>query len=122
MGLDQYALSKTAEDNGEGTAPSFFWRKHPKLQAFMEMLFEKRTGLASSDLNCGELELEPEDIDTLEQAVSTNSLPVCTVGFFYGLCAQEQSAIHYRDYDLEFCAWARAQIGQGAKVLYSCWW
>lgn len=91
MGLDQYAYIKTAESGDEGETPKFVWRKHSKLQTFMETLYEDRTGLSASDLNCGELQLEPSDIDSLEQAVRASALPQCDGGFFYGhqVCATE---------------------------------
>ncbi|MEY8829738.1 phosphoglycerate kinase [Sedimentitalea sp. XS_ASV28] len=122
MGLDQYAYIKTAESGEEGETPKFVWRKHSKLQTFMEALYEDRTGLAASDLNCGELRLEASDIDRLEQAVTDSTLPQCGGGFFYGHQFQDEQATEYRDYDLEFCAWARAELEQGSTVIYSCWW
>ncbi len=122
MGLDQYAYLKTPDSGEEGESPTFVWRKHSKLQTFMESLYEDRTGLAASDLNCGALQLDAADIDALEQAVKNSALPECAGGFFYGHQFQDEQATEYRDYDLEFCAWARAQIAQGATVIYSCWW
>ena len=122
MGLDQYAYVKTPETGEEGESPEFAWRKHSKLQTFMEALYEERTGLSATDLNCGELALEVGDIDTLEQAINASALPHCEGGFFYGHQFQDEQASEYRDYDLEFCAWARAEIGAGSTVIYSCWW
>ena len=122
MGFDQYAYVKTAESGDEGESPMFTWRMHSKLQTFMEALYTERTGLSASDLNCGELKLEPADIDTLEQAVKGSALPHCEGGFFYGHQFQDEVAAESRDYDLEFCAWARAEIEQGSTVIYSCWW
>lgn len=122
MGLDQYAYVKTPESGDEGESPKFTWRKHSKLQTFMEALYTERTGLSASDLNCGELKLETADIDTLEKAVKGSALPHCEGGFFYGHQFQDEQATEYRDYDLEFCAWARAEIEQGSTVIYSCWW
>jgi len=122
MGLDQYAYIRTPQSGEEGESAKFVWRKHSKLQTFMECLYTERTGLSASDLNCGELQLNIADIDTLEQAVSKDALPACEGGFFYGHQFQDEQASEYRDYDLEFCAWARTQIGQGSTVIYSCWW
>lgn len=122
MGLDQYAYVKTAESGEEGESPKFTWRKHSKLQTFMEALYTERTGFSASDLNCGELKLETTDIDILEQAVKGSALPHCEGGFFYGHQFQDEQATEYRDYDLEFCAWARAEIARGSTVIYSCWW
>ena len=41
MGLDQYADLKSA---GGDATPKFVWRKHSKLQTFMENLFVAKTG------------------------------------------------------------------------------
>ena len=122
MGLDQYAYAKTAETGDEGESPAFVWRKQSKLQTFMEDLYTAKTGLAASELNCGELTLAPEDIDRLEAAVSAGHLPRCAGGFFYGHQFQDEQAEAYREQDLAFCGWAKAQIAEGATVAYSCWW
>jgi hypothetical protein len=122
MGLDQYAYLKTPESGDEGESAKFTWRKHSKLQTFMEALYVARTGLSATDLNCGELKLEEGDIDTLEQAVTGSALPHCEGGFFYGHQFQDEQEAEYRDYDLEFCAWARTEIEAGSTVIYSCWW
>ena len=34
---------------------------------------------------------------------------------------QDEQASDHRAYDLEFCAWARAEMQAGATVIYSCW-
>ena len=119
MGLDQYAFVRGDEDVVE---PRFAWRKHSKLQTFMEDLFAARTGQGIAELNCGALELDEADIDALETAVKEGSLPHCDGGFFYGHQFQGEAAAGYRDYDLEFCAWARDRIAAGQTVIYSCWW
>ncbi|WP_298362804.1 phosphoglycerate kinase [uncultured Litoreibacter sp.] len=122
MGLDQYAYIKNAESGDEGESPKFIWRKHSQLQTFMEALYTERTGLDATDLNCGELMLQASDIDRLEKAVEDSALPHCEGGFFYGHQFQDEQASEYRDYDLDFCAWARTQIQAGSSVIYSCWW
>lgn len=122
MGLDQYAYRKTPETGEEGDSPAFVWRKHAKLQTFMEHLYTARTGLDASDLNCGELRLEAADIDRLETAAKAGTLPVCAGGFFYGHQFQDEQAEAYRAHDLAFCAWARAEMQAGSTVIYSCWW
>ena len=122
MGLDQYAYRKTPETGEEGDSPAFVWRKHAKLQTFMEHLYTARTGLDASDLNCGELRLEAADIDRLETAAKAGTLPVCAGGFFYGHQFRDEQAEAYRPHDLAFCAWARAEMQAGSTVIYSCWW
>lgn len=115
MGLDHYAYIKTAESGDEGETPKFVWRKHSKLQTFMEALYEDCTGLSASDLNCGELALESDDLDALEKAVTDSALPRCEGGFFYCHQFQDEQATECRDCDLEFCAWARAELGPGSS-------
>ena len=88
----------------------------------MEALFVARTGLSAGDLNCGELKLEASDIDKLEQAIKGRAQLQCEGGFFYGHQFQDEQAKEYRDYDLEFCAWARTEMQAGSTVIYSCWW
>ena len=122
MGLDQYAYIKTAESGDEGESAKFTWRKHSQLQTFIEALYTERTGLDATDLNCGELVLQASDIDRLEKAVKDSALPHCEGGFFYGHQFQDEQASEYRDYDLEFCTWARTQMQAGSTVIYSCWW
>jgi hypothetical protein len=122
MGLDQYAYRKTPETGEEGDSPAFVWRKHAKLQTFMEHLYTARTGLDASNLNCGELRLYAADIDRLETAAKAGTLPVCAGGFFYGHQFQDEQAEAYRAHDLAFCAWARAEMQAGSTVIYSCWW
>jgi hypothetical protein len=73
-------------------------------------------------LNCGELELQAEDISTLQAMIERSELPESPGGFFYGHQFQEESATEYRERDLEFCQWARAVLQTRQKVFYSCWW
>lgn len=117
MGLDQYAFTADRNQN-----PEFTWRKHAKLQEFMEQLFVTRTGSDAAKLNCAELELQPEDIATLQAMIERNELPDSPGGFFYGHQFQDESASEYRDKDLEFCHWARAILRTRQQVFYSCWW
>lgn len=88
----------------------------------MEKLFELRTGRSAGDLNCGELELQPEDIATLQAMVEQSALPESPGGFFYGHQFQDESASEYRELDLKFCQWARTILQTRQQVFYSCWW
>ena len=65
MGLDQYAYIPDHAEN-----PDFVWRKHAKLQEFMENLFVQKTGQCDTKLNCGELLLDADDIAALEALVA----------------------------------------------------
>jgi hypothetical protein len=122
MGLDQYACARLPEQNPAEVQPNFTWRKHAKLQEFMEQLWIARTGQPAEELNCNRLELQAEDIATLQALIERNELPDSPGGFFYGHQFQEESASEYRDRDLEFCQWARAILRTRQKVFYSCWW
>ena len=62
MGLDQYAFTP---DNSEN--PDFIWRKHAKLQTFMENIYYNRAGSDAETFNCVDLNLTAEDIETLEE-------------------------------------------------------
>jgi len=119
MGLDQYAYLESA---GKDATAKFIWRKHSKLQTFMENLFTTKTGLEAAELNCKELTLTPGDLNALQQLVAGGELPNCDGGFFYGHQFQDEAAAEYAEQDAEFCAWAKTQITAGETVIYSCWW
>jgi len=123
MGLDQYAFKRDAnEPKSPEWQDEFYWRKHAKLQSWMENLFEEKTGQSSGDLNCGELELSLEDIDRLETLIKSAALPNSEGGFFFGHQFQDETVKEYQDQDLKFCQWAREQLETGHRVYYSCWW
>ena len=122
MGLDQCTYTRPDDQEPSEAPAQFIWRKHAKLQEFMEQLFIKRTHEDATKLNCGELELFLEDIERLRKLVEGNNLPKCEGGFFYGHQFQDESAAEYREQDLEFCQWALATIEAGNKVYFSCWW
>lgn len=122
MGLDQYAWARERGESNEGHEPQFTWRKHSKLQEFMEQLFVEKTSLSSVELNCGELELELADIEKLEKCIEQKAMPISPGGFFYGHQFQDEAEDKYRDQDIMFCEWARREIEQGNTVIYSCWW
>jgi hypothetical protein len=93
-----------------------YWRKHPNLHGWMELLAEQKK-LKYDSFNGIELELTWEDLDALEHAVKHNRLPG-TSGFFFG----EDSDKHYRQSDLEFIKNARAELFLGLKVFYNSSW
>jgi hypothetical protein len=123
MGLDQFAY---AVDKDNNKTEICYWRKHPNLQGWMENLWESKgrpfahddkdiAGL--SDFNCVPVELTKEDLDSLEQALESNSLPQ-TVGFFFGSDSDDS----YRQQDVEFIQAARDALDNGHKVVYDSWW
>lgn len=122
MGLDQYAYTRNENTKPSEAEPKFIWRKHAKLQEWMEQLFLEKTGQTSEKLNCGELELNSADIEDLEALVNDRALPESPGGFFFGHQFQDEAAEDNRSQDLGFCAWALSEFNKGNRVYYSCWW
>lgn len=122
MGLDQCAYARLPDQSTDNVKPEFIWRKHAKLQEFMDQLFVEQTGKDAIELNCGALELTADDIALLEQAVQDGTLPESPGGFFYGHQFQDESAQEYREQDLAFCKWAQGVLQTRARVFYTCWW
>ena len=118
MGLDQYAHTGSADGNFD---EKFKWRKHAKLQAFMEMLWYHQLG-NNKEFNCQNLELERNDIEQLQALIKGDDLPESPGGFFSGHQFQDQSASDYKETDLEFCDWALEEIDNGRPVFYTCWY
>lgn len=112
MGLDQYAH---ASAEGLDKKELAYWRKHPYLQGFMEDLWRAKGN--EGEFNCVDLELNVEDIDALEAAVSSQNLPE-TTGFFFG----GDSSDYYKEADQKFIADARKALAEGYTITYSSWW
>jgi len=149
MGLDQYAgtiRTKTyeyttpegekKEDKYQMAGP-FEWRKHARLQEFMNQLYMERNKLESkwvedrldneeyvwNPISWDRIELSEEDIDKLEKAIRSNySSYFCDGGFFWGHEIQESQAQYYIDKDLEFVEFAREALADGETVVYECSW
>jgi hypothetical protein len=145
MGLDQYAyvshraghldefyasadhLITATEGHAEYANPQVerpreiaCWRKHPNLQGWMEQLWRRKMAFEPSAdpvFNGVELELTWDDLDELEQAVTSAALPE-TEGFFFGRNADD----HYREQDLRFIQQARADLFMGLRVFYNSSW
>lgn len=121
MGLDQYAFA--IDNNGEKEEIAY-WRKHPNLQGFMENLWESKgrpgdrnENNIMGDFNCIPVELDYDDLQELEAAITNGELP-STCGFFFG----ENSDEEYRHEDLEFVEKARQALDSGKTVVYDSWW
>lgn len=121
MGLDQYAFTGENKRTGNEIA---YWRKHNRLQGFMENLWiekgrpdEHKECLG--DFNCITLELKLDDIERLNEAVITDSLPV-TEGFFFG--SDSQGNDWHKEQTIEFIASAREAFKAGHKVFYNSNW
>ena len=135
MGLDQEAYSRDEENQ---SSFSHYWRKHNRLQGWMENLWEEK-GRPNSrtendpmgDFNCVELELTREDIDCLEEAVNDFALPE-TQGFFFGNDSYfykddngepfPENDYYHKEQDLQFIEDAKKALDKGYRVYYSSWY
>ena len=118
MGLDQYAYSE--DSNGERTEIAY-WRKHNRLQGWMENLYTDKGGM--EEFNTVDLELTLEDLDMLESTMMNKLLPQ-TGGFFYGPDSYKdyEDQDGYKSDDEMFINKAREELNKGNKVIYFCWW
>ena len=149
MGLDQYAgtmRTKTYEyktpkgdkkvDKYQMVGP-FEWRKHARLQEFMNELYMERNnvkhkweevGMDNEDtywnpVSWDSLELSEDDINQLEKAINNKYHGYfCDGGCFWGHEIQEYQADYYKEKDLEFVKFAREALADGEKVIYECSW
>lgn len=125
MGLDQYAkVVESSYDSSTKTVTTTkqeiaYWRKHNRLQGFMEKLYESKGG--KGDFNCAEVEITAEDLDTLERVINSMNLPA-TGGFFFGTDSYENYEEWYKKDDVAFIKNARKAIKAGFTVIYTCWW
>ena len=135
MGLDQYGYAVPKEES-EARNELAYWRKHNRLQGWMEQLWYDKgrpnaqtDGNPMGDCNCVDLELDANDIDSLEEAIENFALPE-TQGFFFGddsyLWESEESPssanYFYKEQDLQFIEEARKALDKGDKVVYHCWY
>lgn len=137
MGLDQYAYAK--DENGE-TEHLAEWRKHNRLQGYMEKLWEdkgrpfdgeKDEGNPMGDFNCVPVELTLTDLEQLEAVIVEKDMPE-TGGFFFGSDSYsweqddgtpyKDGNYFYKETDLQFISDAYKAMAKGNKVFYSSWW
>ena len=101
MGLDQYAW--VGRKPSDEAPEDFYWRKHSRLQQFMEDLWREKG--REEELNCNNLELTEADLLALQEAIGKGySDHFCEGGFFWGHQFQEEA------------------VREGKPVVYSCWW
>lgn len=125
MGLDMYAYTAPSDligrdvdlklDGLRGVSDLHYWRKHPNLHGWMEMLYRAKGG-AEEVFNCTTVRLTRDDLDALEAAIRDDALPE-TTGFFFGASDGSERAD-----DLAFVEKARSAIAEGLAVLYDSWW
>jgi len=134
MGLDQNAYTEDKNGEAEHLAD---WRKHNRLQGWMEELWEgkgrpsideKDEGNPMGDFNCVPLELDSDDLDRLEADLDDFNLPE-TNGFFFGGDSYlhegengSSSNYYHKETDYQFVRDARKALKRGKKVFYSCWY
>ena len=133
MGLDQYAYRRLPEETSEENIELAYWRKHNRLQGWMEQLWQHKgcPNEQEGGFNCVELEVTLSDLEQLEAHIENKSLPE-TGGFFFGEDSFswededgkpfEDGDYYYKETDLNFIREAREAISEGQKVYYSCWW
>ena len=135
MGLDMYAFRHKGDmiqpqekrDKLDGTPrePIQFadWRKHNRLQGFMQELYDKKNGADADNFNCVPLYLSKEELDMLQKQIETRTLPQ-TEGFFFGddSYTWEGEQNDMKAYDLKLVKDAKDWLDKGYKVFYECWW
>ena len=137
MGLDQYAYA--TPEGTETQEELAYWRKHNRLQGWMEQLwedkgrpnYEPQDNGGLGDFNCVPVELTLSDLEQLEAHVENKALPE-TGGFFFGSDSfgwttedgkeYGENDYHYKEDDLQFIEKASKAIEEGKKVFYNCWW
>jgi hypothetical protein len=125
MGLDQYAYARPiiGDDEEPVDIDIAYWRKHNRLQGWMENLYRDKNPGSDRDFNCVDLELTAEDLDRLEQDVTSKELPRAE-GFFFGNDSYGNDELQAEDMkrDLQFIHDARQYLRDGYIIIYSSWW
>ena len=139
MGLDQFAYRRLPDEDSDGNITITEWRKHNRLQGWMEQLWNDKGRPFNGELddnpmgsfNCVEVEVTLSDLEQLEAHVENKSLPE-TGGFFFGDDSFswtdendkpfEDGNYFHKETDLEFIREAREAISDGKEVYYSSWW
>jgi len=131
MGLDQYAGLR--DSNGK-VHEEFYWRKHARLQVFMNNQFKKQLSkdkhntiddLQHLGFNGGEggVTITEELIKELEKQVKNNYYDCfASDGFFWGQQFQEEAVKEYKAQDKKFIKWAKEQLKAGRQIGYDCSW
>ena len=137
MGLDQFAhirdkqsgqmkqpdWEKVYSDKYEPTVHGFVWRKHSRLQQFMENIWSEQNPDSEAMNGEDELILDKDIITNLRKEIDSNyHNSFCSGGFFWGHQFQEEAVKEYSKQDVQFCDWALAQIEKGETVVYNCSW
>ena len=136
MGLDQYAYARDPriqrdeedEDDWGGDVHIMDWRKHNRLQGYMEQIWLEQGGEYGESWGDGfngkEVKLGNDEINALEEAINNLELPE-TSGFFFGNDSYEDYENEdwgYLKSDLEFISEARKLLSEGYEVYYNSSW
>ena len=143
MGLDQYAYARPPRKrNGDDDIQLSEWRKHNRLQGWMEQLWQDKgcpnypedfneDESMGSAFNCVELPLTKDDLDALEYAIENFEFPEAN-GFFWGSDSYfwndendepfPENEYWYKKNDLMFVEQARKMLDNKWRVYYSCWY
>ena len=146
MGLDQYAglrdsngnvhidFENVYSDKYDPEKSGFVWRKHARLQVFMNKQFKKQLSekkhntvddLQHLGFNAGEggVRITEEVIKELEKAIKSDYYDYFAHdGFFWGQQFQEEQVKEYKAQDKEFLKWAKEQVKAGRQIGYDCSW
>ena len=157
MGLDQYAHVRNrkidwkkyySDDEKESQAEQrdvFVWRKHARLQTFMNNKFAEQNAEAIKrqeeldkkkkkkdpffDLGhlgmngYDELYITEEIVKDLEAEWKDNyHHSFCSDGFFWGQQFQEEAVKEYKSQDKKFIEWCKEMIKNKQVVVYTCSW
>jgi len=136
MGLDQYAYARPPRKrNGDDDEQICDWRKHNRLQGWMEQLWNDKgrpnANEDNEDFNCVELQLTESDLINLEDAIYNFELPEAS-GFFWGSDSYfwhdendepfPENEYWYKQHDLNFIAEAKKMLDKGYRIYYSAWY
>ena len=138
MGLDQYAYTRYANEDSDCNVELAYWRKHNRLQGWMEQLWEDKGRPNAPEqespmgsFNCVPVQLTLSALEQLEAHILDKALPE-TGGFFFGGDSYEwededgkpypEGDYYYKETDLEFIENAREAIKEGKEVYYDSWW
>ena len=148
MGLDQYAHLRGKDINFEKVYNSdeydpkedgFVWRKHARLQTYMNQQWQKQNereakkrnkpptnpmDLSCLGMNAGDEVYITEDVlKELKEAYKDKYYRYfCHDGFFWGQQFQEEAVNEYKGQDKKFIEWCEEAIKRKQTIVYTCSW
>jgi len=140
MGLDMYAFARPPRKrNSDEDVSICDWRKHNRLQGWMEDLWEAKgrpnrkddNGEVIEEFNCVELQLTRADLYALEDDILEMNMPEVG-GFFWGDDSYSwtdddgkpypDNEYYHKEQDLNFVTEAHKMLDKGYRVFYTCWY